>query len=631
MLDLSAPIDRLADAKPAKHGLRRSLLLTGALLLLASVAIAIGHLAWQIFLIEQASSISAQTRYGSSHSHQSQYMPVMKHVRSIAPSLPLGLDEKGGSEETAKLLAENPDDLPLLQEHVIRRLRESDNRDGLTASERESIARLDPDNALWQLMLVPPALSKATGSSGRIYYRSGSSTVISEPDFQEALRLFSEAAAKPSYSDRASSLKRRQIEAFPPARSLTEDAIVMQFASFVSPPFGYYSGDLTSLARLHCDRLVAAKDKEALTKFYREWKQVSTVIISSHHSGESDYNDVFHQLAEMGKKLEDSFNQLGMAAEKADAQERHGILDKLRSNSATLPPEIMKARGVRLKSENRLPTNLTVEEVIPSRRTELSFFDRIQATFLAFLGLIFSGLVALETCRRSRIVKGMARGLTPLFRREDHVWIAALGLVLPWLWWWAVTRMTPLGWPDGDIDEGWVVMVWFLQSVATLTLAAVMLLQAARWRWNVRGGFLGLGGSLPWMGWGVAALTALSIPVAGSLRYFRSSMGSDETGLFLLGVSCMAACGLLWLLWHAIMTLFTPRSGALQPNLTMRAVLPWAMAGVATLLVGVAVSTAMEHYWFAKDPLFPAWTSKTQVNALKERAAEEVPKALREQ
>jgi hypothetical protein len=36
----------------------------------------------------------------------------------------------------------------------------------------------------------------------------------------------------------------------------------------------------------------------------------------------------------------------------------------------------------------------------------------------------------------------------------------------------------------------------------------------------------------------------------------------------------------------------------------------------------------MERYWFAKDPLFPAWTSKTHVNALEERVAKEIPELL---
>ena len=79
----------------------------------------------------------------------------------------------------------------------------------------------------------------------------------------------------------------------------------------------------------------------------------------------------------------------------------------------------------------------------------------------------------------------------------------------------------------------------------------------------------------------------------------------------------------------ARMTLFTPRSGALRPNLTMRAVLPWALTAIVTLLASVALSALLERQWFAKDPLFPSWTSKTHINALKERLAKETREATR--
>jgi hypothetical protein len=202
---------------------------------------------------------------------------------------------------------------------------------------------------------------------------------------------------------------------------------------------------------------------------------------------------------------------------------------------------------------------------------EFLVLDRIITSVFSCLALIFAGLVAFEACRRPRIVKAMARGLMPLFRKEDHLWIAILGLVLPWLWWWAITRMSPLGWRDGDLDEALPVLIAPLHSSAGLVFGAVMLLQTARWRWSVRARFLGLGVPLPWIGWGVAALAALAIPAAGFIRYFGSVSG-DVTGYFMLGVTGMAASGLLWLLWQGIMTLFTPRSGALRPNLTMRAV-----------------------------------------------------------
>ncbi|MEK7949551.1 hypothetical protein [Luteolibacter soli] len=626
MLDLAEPLDRLAGAKPPKNALRRSLLLTGAVLLTASVAITIAMLGWEIFLISQANMASSQSRYGISPGLGKDYLMMMDRVRAIAPDLPLGLHPHSGkSEETAAALAKNPDDIAMLQEHVIREMREvsqSHGSNGFTSDEQASINRLDQDNALWPLIQINLHLAKATGATtGFGTYYMGSQ-ITSEPDFQQALKLFSEAAAKPSYSDHSTSLKRRQLDAFPPSRSLAESMVATGFSRWVSSPFSYYSANLSALGNLHCERLVAAADKEGLANFHREWKQLCGHIIGSTQSGESEYNDIFHQLKEIGNSLESAFDRLGMAVEKADMEQRLKILDRLVFTSSNLPPEVAKALGPRLKSENRVPANLTVEEALTSRRVEFLFFYRILATSLAFLALVFAGLVAFETCRRSRIVKNMARGLVPLLRKEDHLWMAGLGLALPWAWWWTITRMTPLGWRDGDFDKPWPSIVWLIQPSAGVVFAAVMLLQTARWRWGVHGGFLGLGVPLPWIGWGVATLTALSIPVAGVLPYL-GSMTDNETGVFLAGVTGMAACGGLWLLWQGIMTLFTPRAGALRPNLVMRATLPWAMTGVVTLLASVAVSTALERYWFSKDPLFPSWTSKTFPNALQERIAEE--------
>jgi hypothetical protein len=124
----------------------------------------------------------------------------------------------------------------------------------------------------------------------------------------------------------------------------------------------------------------------------------------------------------------------------------------------------------------------------------------------------------------------------------------------------------------------------------------------------------------------VAALAALAIPAAGVLRYL--TLNDEQSAYYLLGVAGMAACALLWLLWDGIMNLFTPRSGALRPNVTTRAMQPWAMAGTASVLAAVAVSTAMERRWFAQDPLFPSWTSETHPNAFEERRAAAAAKEL---
>jgi hypothetical protein len=630
LLDLGEPIGRLEAAKPPRPGLRRSLLLSGAFLLTAAVVAATAFLAWEIFLMAQAGMMSSRLRHAISVAN-SDIMPVMKHARSTAPQLPLGAHPRAGTmEETSEALEKNPDDLALLQEHIIRRLREEPNWDGLTAEERETIDRLDPDNALWSLIQINPALAKATGApSSWPRYRSLGSKVTSEPDFEVALRLFSEAASKPAFFDRSDSLKRRQLDAFPPARSLSEFTFAEEFSELASPPFDFINY-LGPLADHHTAQLVASGDKDGLVKFYREWKQLNKTVVGSPESGETDYSGVFHQLGTMGRSLGKAFGSLGMTVEKAEVEAQLQVMDRLIASNASVLTNITDVAGLRLGSEGRLPADLTAEEVLPSRRVELSFFDRIVATAFSCLALVFAGLVAFETCRRSRIVKGMARGLMPLFRVEDHLWIAGLGIVLPWLWWWVISRMTPLGWQEGTLDDTVPTLVWPLQFSAGLIFATVMLVQTARWRWSVRGGFLGLGASMPWIGWGVAALTALAIPIAGSLRYFVNSLGNDERLYFLLGIAGMSACGILWLLWQGVMTLFTPRSGALRPNLAMRSTLPWAMTGVATLLASVVISAMMERHWFAKDPLFPASTSKTHINALHERLARETREAARD-
>ena len=58
LLDLGEPIARLEAAEPPKPVLRRSLLLTGAILLTAAVVTATAFLVWEIVLMSQAGFMS---------------------------------------------------------------------------------------------------------------------------------------------------------------------------------------------------------------------------------------------------------------------------------------------------------------------------------------------------------------------------------------------------------------------------------------------------------------------------------------------------------------------------------------------------------------------------------------------
>jgi hypothetical protein len=635
-LDLSAPLDRLAGAKVRNPWPRRIAMLVALLALIGTLATTVAVQSRETAFMGMASLMSAMQRFGGGYSGAENPLFV-DYLRRAAPELPLGMDlvsPEVGEGDTAAWLARNPDDLGMLQEHVTRRGLSTGagwGMSGLTKEEKSTIGRLDADNALWPLMQVAPCLNQATGVPPTIGGRSGTgSSIHDEMEFQNALRNFSEAAAKPAYRDHSIALKRRQVDAFRRGETLARNHIALTFAGLVSPVFEEYSGTLATLAKFHCDRLVAAGDKEGLARFSGEWQRLARTIAKSEAPVGSGTHVVMSQLKDMSDPIAGALDQLGMAAELNEVEQFYLVLTDFEAGVPiyTMPPEIKAIAGARLSGfgMTQVPRDLTAAELLPSRRTELAFLDRAIAAFLAVLAMIFTGLVGLEAYRRSRIVKGMARGLMPLFRPVDHLWIGALGLGLPWLWWWTLTRLSPLGLRDLEFLP-WQVLIWLLQPAAAFLFALVLLLQTARWRWGKRGGFLGLQPSLGGLGWAIAGLTGMALPVSGLFRYLKLTQQQSE--IFVIAVAGMAACGLLWLLWEGTMNLFTPRTSALRPNLAMRVLLPWSLAGVMTLLISGAVSTAMERRWLALDPLLPTWTSGSHVNALEERVAAELREKLR--
>lgn len=626
MLDLTDPLARLEVAPPEKPWRRRGALLAALFLAAGAVLGVAGFLAYQIWMMEFASHLSFQ-RFARYAPDSIEYKLLLHHVERVAPDLPLGRESLAwgnGIEETGRALSRQPDDVAMLQEHVCRQIFLAGEKwDGFDEDTKDRIARLDADNALWPLMQAYAEMGACADPMAG-YSRPTARTIRDEAKFQDVVRLFSEAAAKPRYHDRSGSLVRRQLEAFPPERGIHDSVVVRGFSGFVTKPFTRYryGGYLFGvMAQVRCERLVKAKDAEGLRTFLGEWRKVVQHVLESPEPVDQDAATILIELNAMGDNLARACKDLGMTADESATRES---LKRLLEPSYTyqpMPPELRTSAGVRLETYHSGMVDLTAEEALPSRKTELAFFDRHVAISLALVGLVFCGLVGLEACRRSKNVKGTARGLMPLFRCGDHLWIGGLGLALPWLWWWIVTRMTPLGLHGADpneVEEG--MMALMIQPAAAMILSMVLLLQTARWRWDLRGGFLALSDFFPRVGWVAAALTALAIPAAGGILFLKPWKGDDKM-LYMLGASCMAAIGLLWLLWEGIMNLFTPRASALRPNLVMRALLPWTFAGIFSLLAAYGVSTLMERKWFAKDPLLPSWTSKTHRNAFEERRA----------
>lgn len=236
-----------------------------------------------------------------------------------------------------------------------------------------------------------------------------------------------------------------------------------------------------------------------------------------------------------------------------------------------------------------------VAEFEPGRRAEFALADRFFALTAACCFVVFAFLAALETWRRPEEIRGMALGLSPLFRPVDFAWLAGLGLAVPLAWHVLITRFTPLGCRDFAMTE-WGMIPSFAQAGGSLLFATCMLLQTARWRLAKRAGILALRPQLLWPGWGAAAVAAVFAPCLGIVQYLTK--WQEE---FLLLGSTAAGIPLLWLLWRGGAIAFGPRSGSLGGVLTCRLVFPAFLAMAALLLALMPLLKSEERRWVARD------------------------------
>ena len=603
-IDLSGPLARLEVAEPAPPRLRRWGVFT-ALLLGAGVVISgfVGDLLDTI-----GSSYVQMLRWRQMQPHDVSMIfggpldawmtgVMTDHLTGAASDLPLS--GKPGDGETAVLRERFPEDLGILQEHLARRSAEA--ADFMTPDEKAEVDRSDPDNALWPLMEIRWIERVAAFRSAR---SKGSMT---PEEMRKCLQLFSAAAAKPFLRNHAVTLVERQKAALPEPRGLFDVLQVDGLARLTHDGAAgsmFWGGSRSEWLNQRIVELSAASDHEGLARLREELLAVERLRVGDPEAAVFDLESrkSFMEQAPLllnhdsdGRLLTDGYPEIRTYLGRSQGDEVPFTIDYSRI----------------------LPADLNPAELRPIWKAERAVFQRFLSwTACGILGVLLV-LTLLESVRRPRRVKGLARGLMPLLDRRDHAWIAGLGIVFPWLWYLGITRLTPLGarWTE---DEETVIIV-LLQAALALFLGVVLVIQASEWRWALRAGVLGFGRGSRIFGWTAAAVTALTLPAAGMYMHLDwSTFNSGE--MYLLGCAGAGAMGLLWLLWVAIRNLFTGGRAALEPNLVSRTVLMWMLAGAGTVLLSAGVLRGVEVWWVSRDTLLRPATSRNFVNAMEERA-----------
>jgi hypothetical protein len=111
-----------------------------------------------------------------------------------------------------------------------------------------------------------------------------------------------------------------------------------------------------------------------------------------------------------------------------------------------------------------------------------------------------------------------------------------------------------------------------------------------------RAGFLGLKPGWPRVGWIMAAIAALVVPLAGGARW----LPGNETR-YLQAVAATAGFPLLWLLWEAAAVVFSPRDQSLGGVLLSRRLIAPCALLAALLLACWLPLQAEERRWHARD------------------------------
>ncbi len=493
------------------------------------------------------------------------------------------LDRDVWMEQVAALLEEDPSD-PARYRYYAQWF----NPSILPPDYEKRWKELDPANALWPVNAANALAEMALESD------SANKVIVNdETRFGQAMMFFHQAAGCDHARSLCPQIQARQLRSFSSDGSLKslcmENALRGQVGT---DQLWLYS--LLKVIGIQADRLVAAGDKQGLETLVKDLHKV-LILAAKDRSGAQDI--ILVSQLRTAHPLAVHCTTMGLTDE-VEWLERVNDLALSSRARPVVPPDLSRQEA----SLNRSATTVrgvSAEELKPARLGEYAAADRFTAVFGALIGFLLLAASLIEIRRRGAGGRGLARGLMPLFRASDWAWLFGLGLAFPAAWWIGIVRLSPLGCRDIGLTHFKIMMQpWLSQSLGGLVFLLVMLVQTARWRWGKRGAFLALRAERLWIGWTMALVAALFIPVQGIVRYLPS-----HEMQFLLYGSAAGGIPLLWLLWQAGMGLFTPRENALGGQLTTRVLAPAWIAMSLVMLGVIPQLRKSERSWLARDEL----------------------------
>jgi hypothetical protein len=522
----------------------------------------------------------------------------------------------GNDREAIKTLQRqwelHPDEPGIYEELIHRRLAVEE---GLPTGFSETWRRFDADNGMW-LYLEAVGKRQEWKLSGAFAYT---------PFSREALDLLVQSAAAPRFESYLPSLRNRRLAMLGETDTLAKETELLLYSiSALWEPSVRRQRDAVLLFGKAATEAAAKNDAVELASLIRSWECLvgrlgrnGTTLLGLIVPA-SSWNDD-------GKAMLQACRDLHLTEEAARLDE---LQKEFADYRAAMGRPVSDTRPLsslaRVMAIGPVPdVTLDASAFEPGRRVEYAVVERMLGLAAAIVALLFFTGATIESIRRGRRVNGLAAGLSPLFQPADILWIAGLGIVLPALWYFGITRWTPFGLRDIGMSE-YAPSPMLIQAGAALVFALLVGVQAARWRVAARAGFLALKPARPWIGWTMAGIAAAVIPLAGGVRWL-----SGNEVRYLQAVAATGGLSLLWLLWEAASVVFSSRDHALGGVLLCRRMLvPFAMLA-ALLLACWAPLLATERHWHALDEVTRADREHSGLTKLESRVVERVRERVR--
>ena len=425
-----------------------------------------------------------------------------------------------------------------------------------------------------------------------------------ENRLQEALASIHQIAGKPKFTAYQTGLLRQRIPLLPRRSDILSHTVSLAYVA--SQVASIYHRSLIDVLAAGAQQCAARQDADGFRQITDDWMKL---VQASARGGETLVDLLVARMLYTAPlaSFRDAAQTLGLAAEAtrfAQLDERVKTDKEARKQRARTSPcnDLAFQRGSNFASMTlpimgslmANPPVITEADLRPGRYADHALFERAGSLIAwAMLG-ICAGAAGLARFRHKPPVRSMSVRMLDLLRPADWAWLLSGGVLLPLLWYLAITRVTPLGareWSLKSTDYLQALGQFSSFVVLTVVLPAVMSSRIL----GKRGAVLGLAARRSWPGGLAVAAAALGIPAFGAIMQTNDRV--------LLCASLLPALAVLWLLVGLCRNIFCRRVHALRRATLACMVIPAWILGMLGFALAVPLHYAGECFWIQQDHL----------------------------